>query len=61
MLQGGQGHAACWALLQGLSQFLVLSVLPGGQCCTLVALVRFHRLGVGQPADSTGYMLLAGK
>lgn len=61
MLHGGQGHAACWALLQGPSQFLVLSVLPGGECWALVALVRFHHLGVGQAADSIGCMLLAGK
>lgn len=61
MLHGRQGRAACWALLQGLSRFLMLSALPGGQCWALVALVRFHCLEVGQAADSTGCMLLAGR
>lgn len=58
---GGQGQAACLNLLQGSSQFLVLSAVPGGQRWALVALGQFDCLGAGQAAFSIGCMLLAWK
>lgn len=57
MLHGVRGMLA---LLQGSSQFYVFSLAPEGQHWTVVALVRFHCLCMGQAADSTGCLLSAG-